>query len=143
MKRDAENFVTFDLWIVCKYRKGTCKKRGFEYLAYAVHHIKISLEYIQESYRKRFGIESSYRLKNLCRIRTTTKKPVLRLFFVGLSFLLVNIRVNLLWEKISSRRKGGRLIYRRLFTFKQMLNFLCSAVEKIYPVVEAIYLPSG
>ncbi len=35
-------------------------------------------------YRKRFGIESSYRQKNLCRIPTTTKNPVTRLLFVGI-----------------------------------------------------------
>lgn len=87
--------VTFDLWIICKYRKGKQGKHGVEYLAFVVHQVSISLNYVQEDYRKRFGIESSYRLKNLCRIKTTNKKPALRLLFVCLSFLLVNIWVNL------------------------------------------------
>lgn len=143
MQRNSEDFVTFDLWIVCKYKKGKRKKRGIEYLAYVVYQVPISLSSIHQVDRKRFGIESSYRLKNLSRIRTTTKKPVLRLLFVGLSFLLVNIWVNLLWRRISHRRKGSRLIYRQFFSFKQMLSFLRQAVERIYQVVEAIYLPSG
>ena len=88
-------------------------------------------------------LESSYRLKNICRIKTTTKNPTLRLLYVGLSFLLVNIWVNLLWLKISNPRRGGRLIYRELFTLKQMLNFLSQAVDRIFKVVEYIYLPSG
>ncbi|GBG23172.1 transposase [Nostoc commune NIES-4072] len=113
------------------------------YYAYVVHKIKTSLSYIHQDYRKRFGIESSYRLKNICRIRTTNKKPALRLLFVGISFILVNIWVNLLWAKISQPRKGGRLIYRKLFSLKQMLAFLRQAVEKIHEVVESIYLPSG
>nr|WP_244919296.1 hypothetical protein [Nostoc commune] len=67
----------------------------------------------------------------------------MRLLFVGISFILVNIWVNLLWAKISQPRKGGRLIYRKLFSLKQMLAFLRQAVEKIHEVVESIYLPSG
>ncbi|MBE9130285.1 MULTISPECIES: transposase [unclassified Coleofasciculus] len=143
MSRGQDESVTFDLWIVCKYRKGQRGKQGLEYFAYVVYQASISLTYIHEDYRKRFGIESSYRLKNICRIKTTNKKPALRLFFVCLSFLLVNIWVNLLWRRISRPRKGGRLVYRELLTFKQMLLFLCQAVERIYQVVQAIYLPAG
>ncbi|MHC5833975.1 MAG: ISH3 family transposase, partial [Nostoc sp.] len=72
-----------------------------QYFVYVVYKIKTNLEYIYQDYRKRFGIETSYRLKNVCRIRTNNKNPVLRLLFVGISFLIVNIWVNLLWLKIS------------------------------------------
>jgi putative transposase len=100
-----------------------------------------SLEDTIKSYRQRFGIESSYRLKNLCRIRTTTKKPTIRLLFVGISFILVNIWVNFLWRRISTPRKGGRLIYRQKFPLKQMLSFLQQAVDQIFQVVDTIYIP--
>jgi hypothetical protein len=140
---NKDDSVTFELWIVCKYKKGKRHQSGVEYFAYVVHQVKTNLSYIHQDYRKRFGIESSYRLKNICRIRTTTKKPVLRLLFVGISFILVNIWVNLLWLKISLKRKGGRLIYRQLFNLRQMLAFLRQAVDKIHEVVEGIYLPSG
>lgn len=116
---------------------------GIEYFAYVVNKVVTSLSYIHQDYRKRFGIESSYRLKNFCRIRTTNKKPALRLLFVGISFILVNIWVNLLWLKISQKRRGGRLIYRKLFSLKQMLAFICQAVERKYQVIQGIYLPSG
>jgi putative transposase len=60
---------------------------------------------------------------------------------VGISFLLVNIWVNLLWRKISKPRRGGRLIYRTTFPLKQMLSFLNQAVERIFQVVDTIYIP--
>jgi len=82
-------------------------------------------------------------MKNICRIRTNNKNPVLRLLFVGVSFLLVNIWVNILWLKISQKRRGCRLIYRNLFGLKQMLAFLRQAVERKYQVVQGIYLPSS
>lgn len=159
MGKTKDNSVTMDLWIICKYRKGKRGKYGLEYFAYVVHKVSTSLAYIHQEYRQRFGIESSYRLKKrmrptwsltpgrtrtkpLCRIRTTTKKPTLRLLYVGISFLLVNIWINILWQKISRPRKGGRLIYRELFNLKQMLAFLCQSVDRTYHVTKAVYLPS-
>jgi len=133
--------VTFDLWVACRYKKGKRGKKGIEYLVYVVSRAKASLTCIRENYRKRFGIESSYRLKNLCRIRTTNKKPTLRLLFVGISFLLVNIWVTFLWRRISQPRRGGRLIYRDIFPLKLMLAFLRQAVDQIFKVVDTIYIP--
>lgn len=133
--------VTLELWIICRYQKGKRGKKGVEYLVYVVHKVKTSLTHIRPSYRQRFGIESSYRLKNVCRIRTTTKNPVLRLLFVGISFLLVNIWVNFLWKRISQTRRGGRLIYLEKFPLKQMLSFLRQAVDQIFDTVKDVYIP--
>ena len=143
MNEGKDNEVTFPLWVVCKYRKGKRGKHGIEYLAYVVYKVTIGLDYIYQDYRQRFGIESSYRLKNICRIRTTTKNPIIRLLFVGISFLLVNIWIDILWSKISKPRRGGRLIYRQLFNLKQMLVFLSSAVNQIYELREIVYIPDG
>ena len=60
---------------------------------------------------------------------------------MGISFLLVNIWVNLLWKKISKPRRGERLIYRTIFPLRQMLSFINQAVERIFQVVETIYIP--
>mgnify|MGYP001791076218 CR=1 FL=1 len=143
MSRSQDDFVKFDLCIVCKYKKGKRGKHGVEYFAYVTYKTKIKLNYIHQDYRKRFGIESSYRLKNICRIRTNNKNQYLRLLFVGISFILVNIWVHLLWLKISLKRKGGRLIYRQLFGLKQMLTFLRQAIERKYQTVESIHILSG
>ncbi|MFB2771961.1 transposase [Pelatocladus sp. BLCC-F211] len=143
MSQGKDNHVSFDLWIVCKYKKGKRKQYGIEYFAYVVYKSQINLSYIHQDYRKRFGIESSYRLKNLCRIRTNNKKPILRLLFVGISFVLVNIWVYHMRFKISRKRKGRRLIYRKLFCLKQMLAFLRQVVERKYGTVEGIYISSG
>lgn len=143
MSKGKDNNVTFNLWIICKYKKGKKGKHGVEYFAYVIYKAKTNLSSIHQDYRRRFGIESSYRLKNLCRIRTNNKKPTLRLLFVGISFILVNIWVYLLWFKISRKRKGRRLIYCQFFSLKQMLAFLRQAVERKYKTVESIYIPSG
>ena len=96
MNKETDNQVTFPLWIICKYLKGKRGKFGIEYLPYVVYKVDISLDYLYQDYRKRFGIEASYCLKNICRIRSTTKNPLIRLLYVEISFLLVNIWIYLL-----------------------------------------------
>jgi hypothetical protein len=129
------------LAVVCRYRKGVRGKHGIEYLLYIVYRVKVALEAVRTRYRQRFGIETSYRIKNPCRIRTTTKNPVLRLLFVALTFVLVNIWIALLWTWVSSTCRGGRRVYRNLFPLKTLLEFISQAVEKIFPPKQEIYLP--
>ncbi len=143
MNKEKDNQVTFPLWIVCKYLKGKRGKFGIEYLPYVVYKVDISLDYLYQDYRKRFGIESSYRLKNFCRIKTTTKNTLIRLLYVGISFLLVNIWIYLLWSKISKPRRGGRLVYNYLFSLKQMLSFLSNEINRIYQVRKVVYIPTS
>ncbi len=143
MVSDKYESVTFDVWVVCTYKKGKRGKHGIEYFAYAVHELQLSLKSIHGNYRLRFGIESSYRLKNQCRIKTTTKNPIVRFLFVSLAFLIVNLWIYLLWRYVSHSRKGGRRLYPQLFGLVQMLGFLRQAVDRRYGVVEAIYLPDG
>jgi Transposase DDE domain len=133
--------ITCQMRVVCGYHKGFKGQHGIRYLIYVVHRVKIALNQLHHYYRQRFGIETSYRLKNHCRIRTTTKNPVLRLLFVALAFILVNLWVYLLWHFISHSRRGGQLIYHTLFPLNIMLQFLSTAVERRFPVVTAIYLP--
>jgi putative transposase len=133
--------ITCQMRVVCGYHKGFKGQHGIRYLVYAVHRVKIALTQLHHYYRQRFGIETSYRLKNHCRIRTTTKNPVLRLLFVALAFILVNLWVYLLWYFISRSRRGGQLVYHAFFPLHIMLQFLSTAVERRFPVVTAIYLP--
>jgi IS4 transposase len=46
---------------------------------------------IYEEYRRRFAIESSYRLMNQVRARSASTSSALRLFFVALAFLLLKL----------------------------------------------------
>ncbi|MEH1929659.1 MAG: transposase [Nostoc sp.] len=56
---------------------------GREFFVYAVYKVKLSLHQIHDDYRLRLGIESSYRMKNQCRIKTTIKNPTIRLATMG------------------------------------------------------------
>lgn len=131
--------VNCDMRVVCRYHKGHRGRHGVQYFLYVVHRVKVALHQLFNHYRVRFGIETSYRIKNHCRIRTTTKNPVLRLLFVALAFILVNLWVYLLWHYLSRSQRGGRVVFRQLFPLKTMLEFLSHAIERHFPVVTAVF----
>ncbi|MEH2172778.1 MAG: hypothetical protein V7K45_07885 [Nostoc sp.] len=89
------------------------------------------------------SIESSYRMKNQCRIKTTIKNPTIRLLFVALAFLIINIWIYLVWHYLSRLKRSTRQVFSHLFTLKQMLEFLRQAVDRNYGLACEIYLPSG
>lgn len=91
MKSHEYGEVTFDVWVVCIYHNGRHGKHGRTYCAYVVHQVTLGLRALYQDYRHRFGIESTYRLKNTCRIKTAMKNPVVRLLFVGIAFLLIDL----------------------------------------------------
>ena len=66
--------------------------------------------WVRQEYRKRFGIETSYRQMNQCRIRTSTRNPVLRLLFVGIALLLRNVWVWFHLNILADRHRNGRVI---------------------------------
>ncbi len=143
LNSDKYGSVTFPVWVVCTYKKGKRRAHGREFFIYAVYKVKLSLHLIHDDYRLRFGIESSYRMKNQCRIKTTIKNPIIRLLFVALAFLIINIWIYLLWHYLSCLRRSSRQVFPHLFTLKQMLEFLRQAVDRNYGVVCEVCLPSG
>lgn len=82
---------------VQRYQKGHYGKHGIKWFAYAIAGLPRGTPagHIFEWYRRRFGIESTYRLMNDLRARTTSPSPVLRLLLVGLALVLVNLYVAL------------------------------------------------
>jgi len=89
------------------------------------------------------GIESSYRMKNQCRIKTTIKNPSIRLLFFGLAFLIINVWIYLLWHYVSRLKRSTKQVFSHLFTLKQMLEFLRQVLDHNYGVAREVYLPPG
>ena len=51
------------------------------------------------------------------------------------------IKIKILWKKVSKPRKGGRLVYNKIFSLKQMLSFLNHSIERIFQVETNVYIP--
>jgi putative transposase len=131
--------ATFQVNIVVKYSKGKYDRHGVEYFAYAVYGMDIPVESTYKEYRKRFGIETSHRLMNTARARTSSTNPVLRLLYVGIGFLLMNLWIYVHWMYLSVRRKGGREPVQ--WAFKTMLRQVGRRIEDEFGFFDYTPLP--
>ena len=68
------------------------------------------VDWLKETYRKRFGIETSYRQLNQGRGWTTSRCPKRRLLLVGLALVLRNVWALLHLEVLAQRRRGGPVL---------------------------------
>jgi hypothetical protein len=88
-------------------------------------------------YRRRFGIETSYRQMHECQGRTTKKDAAYRLLLVGLALLLRQVWVWLTWQLAHGRRRTdwvGELPLQRL------LDWLAEMLQRKYPEDKVIAL---
>jgi putative transposase len=99
------------------------------------------LRRVRKRYRRRFGIESSYRLLEQVRARTTSNHPAVRFLFMGVAVLILNIWIALHWRFLRRRGCGPRRVAREHFTLDRMAHFLSRAVEAIYGVVSVVDPP--
>ena len=89
---------------------------GFNNLVFVVYRVNGVLSQLPSRYRDRFGIETSYRVKNplvAFALRPSTLSCVS--YIVALAFILVNLWIWLLWTRLSRSRRGGRRVYREHF----------------------------
>jgi|DewCreStandDraft_4_1066084.scaffolds.fasta_scaffold67011_2 putative transposase len=117
--------ATVRICVYCGNYRGQWKRHGRFAWVYAFWGFQPgSVRWVADTYRLRFGIETSYRQMNEARIRTCSRSPLLRFLFVALALLLRNVWVWLHWEVLSSPRRGRRLINLERLRFKTLLFWL-------------------
>lgn len=90
-------------------------------------------------YRRRFGIETSYRQMNESKGRTTKKDVVYRLLLLGLALLLRQVWVYLTWQLARARRACLGEWLREL-PLRPLLDWLRDEVRKRYKEERSIDL---
>ena len=134
--------ASFDVAVVRKYSKGRYSRHGVYWFIYVLlGPVRLPLHQIYDAYRRRFGIESTYRLMNQVRARTSSRRPELRLLFVGIALCLINIWVYLKWTYLGKPRQGGRNVHQSLFRLAMFRQFLLEAIKAIYGAVQSIKPP--
>jgi putative transposase len=124
--------------VACRNYRGQWGRHGRQTLVYACWGLgRHSYAWVRETYRARFGIESSYRQMNQARGRTSTRRPELRLLYVGLALVLRNEWVWLHYQVLSTPRRGGRLINPGRLRLRAMLHWLLQVIEEAFGTVAA------
>jgi hypothetical protein len=91
-----------------------------------------SPRWVRETYRQRFGIETSYRQMNQARARTSSRKPVLRLLYVGIALLLRNAWVWFHFAYLADRFRGGDLwVHLEKLRFRTLLLCLLHYADTV------------
>jgi len=123
-------------------RTGRGKRRA-EWLVFIMIALDWTPEKCRQRYRKRFGVETSYRLGNKLLGWTTSPNPAYRFVLIGLGFLLLNLWVHLCWLYTQVAHRGRRAFSPFLFRQVRFLNFLKHALERIYGTVNKIRAPAA
>jgi hypothetical protein len=146
MTNDKGRRATMSICVKCRNRRGERGKHGREALVYAYGKMTpSSYQWVKETYRQRFAIETTYRQLGQARIRTSTQDPLLRFLYVAIALILRNVWVWLHGEILSYPRRGRRRIDLDQLPFRAMLLWLqhlaeaelgwCDAVQTQRPVL--------
>jgi len=131
--------ATVGICIKCRNYRGQWKRHGRQTLVYAYWgFVPPSCEWVRQTYRQRFAIETSYRQLQEAKIKTCSRSPVVRLFLIGVALLLRNVWVWLHYEVLSSPRRGGRRLNLERLRFKTLLLWLLHVVEEMFGVSDTV-----
>lgn len=106
-------------------------KRVQQKLLFAAWKVRCAPTELRERYRKRFGIETSYRQLRQARIYTCTRCPRLRLVFVAIALLLRNLWVWIHETHLAAGRSSNPQLRLELLRFKRLLEWIAQAVTDL------------
>jgi hypothetical protein len=113
-------------------------KRRAEWMIFILIHLDWSPRQARRQYRRRFGIESSYRCAGLVRGWTTSNNPAYRFVLLGVSFFLLNVWIHLRWLFTQVPRRGRRWLDIRRLELTRLAQFIRRALEAYYSCVHVI-----
>lgn len=139
MKNSKGKRVVVTVAVVCINSKGVLNKTGRVTWLYAVGGVEEKpLTWIRETYRRRFGIEASYRQARQALIQTCSCQPGLRLLFLAIALILRNIWIWLHIEVIATPNQKERIRKPWLLRWNDYMEWLVIEVMELYPMVREI-----
>lgn len=130
--------------VVCRYKKGRFGDHGVQRFAYVtLGTLKMTPHHIADEYRRRFGIETSYRLMNTMRARTTSTSAAWRLFLVALALLLLNLWAYVKWHHLFIPKPGPRHVLHHLLPLARWRMWLWEVIKQRHGFSLAIIVPTS
>lgn len=139
--RSAEHgSLSVPVAVVRTYQRRRSGGRELRWLLYVCLGVAGKAVGIRRRYRRRFGIETGYRVIEQVRARTTSPNPALRFLLMGVALLIVNMWIRLHWLFLRLPGSGPRRVARWRFRLERMRCFLTRAIERFYGVVTSVAL---
>jgi putative transposase len=108
------------------------------WLVYILINLDLAPKAVRRLYRKRFGIETSYRCSGQVRGWTTSNNPAYRFVLMALTFVLLNVWIHLRWLFTQLPRRGHRRLDTKRFELTRLAKFIRRALEDRYGCVREI-----
>jgi IS4 transposase len=89
---------------------------------------------VKRQYRRRFGIECSYRQLRQVRIMTNSRNPAFRFFVLGFALLLTTIWAWLRCLFCRIKGRGQARLDETILRLHRFTRMLCRSIEAIYGV---------
>jgi hypothetical protein len=122
--------VRFPVAICVSYQKGKRGKTGLVVRAYAAcEQDARTPKQVEQAYKQRSAIETSFRTFREALAKTTTRNPGIRLVYVGVAFLLRNLWILIGWAVLAQPRCGGRA-RPSWFPFKRFRKWIGHALDE-------------
>ena len=131
--------ATVPVCVRCCRPRRRRRRLSLQRLVYAYGGVRPgSTDWVRQTYRQRFGVETSYRQLGEALPRTSTRNPVVRLFLVGVALLLGNVWVWLHYAVLSTPRRGGRRFNLERLRFKALLLMLLHVAEERFGIRDEV-----
>jgi hypothetical protein len=130
--------TTAEVAMVATLPRGRDGRRRRKWLMFVLVELDWSPRICKSRYRRRFGIECSYRQGRQVRIKTNSMNPALRFFCLGLALVLVNVWIALRWTFARQPGRGPRRVAPDRFRFHRFVHFLMRAIEHAFGVIMSI-----
>jgi len=108
------------------------------WLVYILINLDLAPKAVRRLYRRRFGIETSYRCSGQVRGWTTSNNPAYRFVLMALAFVLLNVWIHLRWLFTQVPRRGRRRLDTKRFELTRLAKFIRRALEDRYGCVREI-----
>ena len=113
-------------------------KRRATWWIFILIQLDLSPRQVRRLYRRRFGIETSYRCAAQVRGWTTSSNAAYRFLLMALGLFLLNVWMILRWDFTQHPRRGGRKLDTRQFQLSRFAKFIVRALERHYGYVRSI-----
>jgi hypothetical protein len=113
-------------------------KRRATWQVFILIHLGMTPQQVRRCYRRRFGVETSYRCASQVRGWTTSPNPALRFLLLALAVYLVNVWVWFRWHFTQIPRRGQRRLDEQHFQLLRFARFIAHGLEDHYGVIRQI-----